>query len=527
MIRGNQIQKQTKDGMNDILSNIQNYSQLSASVTQEKIKRCKESYFFFLQEFWHTLIKDKPVWNWHIKLLCDEIQDIIERVGENKPKKHDLVVNIPPGTTKSIACSVMPMAWAWLKYPWLRFTKATHSATLSLELAELTRLILQSRKYTEYFSEIRVRRGSDSKSNFRVMYRDEYTGFWTFGGSLLSTSVNGSVTGFHGHIRLTDDPIDPEKAVSEKILASSNRWLEQTYSSRVVDKENTPHILIMQRLAVNDPSGKLLKQKEKGKKIKHICLPGQVTTKKEAKLVQPKKLLKQYKKNKGFLDPKRLGPQALLDMEMNLGQFGYLSQVQQDPQTAGAGMFDMSKIAVLDPEEFDYRANLNRIVRYWDKAGTSGGGAYTAGVKLAELKDSKFKYLIMHVKRGQWGSAKRETIIEETAKQDRVQNHINVTQIVEQEPGSGGKESAENTKKRLAKHGISCLLDRPTGDKVYRADPVTVAVDRGLVAMFIGTWNQDLIDEGNLFPVGTYKDQIDAFSGAYGYFEKENRAGAL
>lgn len=526
MRRGNQIQK-PKDNMSALLSNTDKYSQLSASVIQEKIKRCKESYFFFLKEFWHVIIKDDPVWNWHIPLLCNEIQEIVERVGENKPKEHDLIVNIPPGTTKSIACSVMPMAWAWLKYPWLRFIKATHSASLALELAELTRLILQSKKYTEFFPELRIRRGSDSKSNFRVTYRDKYTGLWTFGGSLLSTSVNGTVTGFHGHIRLTDDPLDPEKAVSEKSLVNANRWLEQTYSSRVVDKENTPHILIMQRLGVNDPSGQLLKQKEKGKKIKHICLPGNVTTKKEADLVKPKKLLKEYKKNKGFFDPKRLGPQALLDMEMSLGQYGFLSQVQQDPQTAGAGMFDMSKIAVLDPEEFNYRAHLRRIVRYWDKAGTSGGGAYTAGVKLAELKDSKFNYLIMHVKRGQWGSAQRETVIEETAKQDRIQNHINITQIVEQEPGSGGKESAENTKKRLAKLGISCVLDRPTGDKVYRADPVSVAVDRGIVAMFAGSWNQDLIDEGNGFPVGNYKDQIDGLSGAYGFFEHQNRAGAL
>ncbi len=476
-------------------------------INKLKARKCKLNYFFFIQEFWDVIIKDKPVWNWHIPMLCKELQAIIERVGENKPKLHDLIVNIPPGTTKSLICSVFPMAWAWTKYPWLRFIKATHSSPLSLELAELTRLIIQSDKYLQYFPHLRVRRGSDAKSNFRMTYWDK--GMWTFGGSLYSTSIDATVTGFHGHIRLTDDPLDPEKAISTLQLEKANRWIDTTYSSRVTDKVNTPHILIMQRVHRKDPTGVALEKVKKGKKIKQICLPGRIKTKKQGALVQPQSLLPQYMKRKGFLDPIRLSEEALLDMELNLGQYSYLSQVMQDPKTAGSGMFEVSKFIMIDGNTFNFPAHVLRIVRYWDKAGTQDGGAYTAGVKIAALKNGR--YMIMDVVRGQWGATKREQIIEDTA----IQDGKNVKIFIEQEPGSGGKESAESTIARLKGKGFACLRDLPTGDKVYRADPFSVAVNRSLVLMITAEWNEAYKEESEDFPNSDYMDQVDASSGAY------------
>ena len=35
---------------------------------------CRASFFDFVKQFWHVVIKEKPVWNWHIQLLCDELQ---------------------------------------------------------------------------------------------------------------------------------------------------------------------------------------------------------------------------------------------------------------------------------------------------------------------------------------------------------------------------------------------------------------------------------------------------------------------
>lgn len=89
----------------------------------------------------------------------------------------------------------------------------------------------------------------------------------------------------------------------------------------------------------------------------------------------------------------------------------------------------------------------------------------------------------------------------------------NVKIGIEQEPGSGGKESAESTVRNLS--GFSVFVERPTGDKVYRADPFSVQVNHGNVRLLRGDWTHEFIEELRFFPAGTYKDQVDAASGAF------------
>jgi predicted phage terminase large subunit-like protein len=115
----------------------------------------------------------------------------------------------------------------------------------------------------------------------------------------------------------------------------------------------------------------------------------------------------------------------------------------------------------------------------------------------------------MDVKRGRWASEEREDIILSTAKSDGVEVKI----YYEQEPGSGGKQSAEATTKNLT--GFTAYADLPHGDKVYRADPFSVSVNNGQVSLLKGEWNKEYIEEFRFFPFSMYKDQVDASSGAY------------
>ena len=50
---------------------------------------------------------------------------------------------------------------------------------------------------------------------------------------------------------------------------------------------------------------------------------------------------------------------------------------------------------------------------------------------------------------------------------------------------------------------------------MYRADPYSVQVNSGNVLVVRGDWNQVFIEEHRNFPFGTYKDQVDASSGAF------------
>lgn len=144
-------------------------------------------------------------------------------------------------------------------------------------------------------------------------------------------------------------------------------------------------------------------------------------------------------------------------------------------------------------------------VRYWDKAATEGGGAYTAGVRIA-YKGGIF--YIEDVVRGQWSAGHRDQVMQQVAEADGRGVEI----WVEQEPGSGGKESAQASVKQLA--GFAVRADRVTGDKVERAKPMSAQAEAGNVVLVQGDWHEVFLHEAHTFPDSKYKDQVDAAAGA-------------
>lgn len=465
-------------------------------IIREKHNR---SFYEYFKYFWQDLSAEDLELNFHIELLCEELQKIGERVAKGLPKEYDLLINIPPGTTKTSIVSILFPIWCWTRWYWMKFITASHDNQLSLENATAARDILRSPRFVEMYPDLFIKEDADNKSNYRVVKkvttRRRHLVKRERGGNRYSTSVGASPLGFHGHIHIVDDPLNPKKAVTKKGLEAANHFMDQTLSTRKVNKAVTPLILIMQRLHQNDPSGNLL---SKDLPVKHICLPAELGE--YEKFVKPAALALHYKE--GLLDPKRMSRKVLRAMKEELGQYGYAGQVGQNPSPPGGGMFKVDRFNIVTR-----MPSVVQSVRYWDKAGSNESGAYTVGVLIHKTEDGKF--LISDVKRGQWASEVREKIILRTAEADGVAVRI----YHEQEPGSGGKQSAEQTTRMLI--GFVAQADKPVGDKVYRADPFSVQVNNGEVSLLHGNWNNAFLEEYKLFPVGTYKDQVDAGSGGF------------
>lgn len=459
---------------------------------------CRRDLSEFIRYFFSSVAHDELKWNWHIDYLAEQLMNLAERVGRMETKDHDLIFNVPPGTTKSITCSIMFPVWCWTRWPWMRFITASYSNALSLEHADYSRELIRCQKFRELFPELGIKEDKDTKSNFRIRYLDG-EGRQHLGGNRYSTSVGGTLTGFHGHILIVDDPINPREAVSSVKIQAANHWMEQTLSTRKVDKAVTPTVLIMQRLHEDDPTGHLLAKKKEN--ILHVSLPGE--TRHFGKFVRPIELITNYTND--LLDPNRMPWSVLEDMQADLGQYGYAGQVGQNPVPPGGGMFKPDYFSIVD--NLPTPANVGQVIRYWDKAGTKDAGAFTCGVKMAKLRTGKL--VVIDVKRGQWASEERENIIRQTAEADGT----SVIIYHEQEPGSGGKDSAQSTIRNLI--GFSNYADRPTGDKIRRADPYSVQVNNGNVLLLRGDWNSKFIEEHRFFPFGRYKDQVDAASGAF------------
>jgi len=358
-------------------------------------------------------------------------------------------------------------------------------------------MIVGSEKYTRLFSQIRLSDDQTAKGYYVN----------TRGGSRLSTMVGGKPTGFHAHFLLVDDPLDPKGALSEADLKSANDWMRETLPTRKVDKAIVPTILIMQRLHENDPTGEWLKRSQ-GHRVKHVCLPAEVSER-----VQPAGLKRMYRK--GLLDPIRLGTTELEENRKQLGEFGYAGQFDQYPVPRGGGDFKVQRFVF----ERSIPSSMVHQIRYWDKAGTRGGGAYTVGTLMG--KDKAGFYWVLDVKRGQWDAYERENLILATAKMDGIKTHV----YIEQEPGSGGLESAQNTIRRLS--GFIVRADRPVGDKETRAEPWAIQVNAGNVRVIVAPWNHEFVNEHMYWPNSKYKDQVDSAGGAFIKLQTRRRAGAL
>jgi len=461
------------------------------------------SLFHFLEYFWDVVSAHSFHPNWHIEFLCHELETVAQRVGDRRAREYDMIINVPPGTTKTITCSIMYPVWCWTRWPWMRFICASYSNTLSLESAEYCRDLIRSQKFREMYPDLDIRDDKDTKSNFKIVKKVMQPGMppkIISGGSRYSTSVGGTLTGFHGDILIVDDPLNPNQAVSELELAAANRWCEQTLSTRKTDKAITPTIFIMQRLHQDDPAGHILSKRKEN--IRHICLPGDARRYKEK--INPPELYQYYKDD--LLDPVRLPWKVLEDLEADLGQYGYAGQIGQDPTPPGGGMFKVGNFEIID--ELPHPSNVLRSVRYWDKAGSKEqGSAFTVGVKMLQLMNGR--WIIEDVRRGRWTAERREAIVQETARMDGTSTII----WLEQEPGSGGKESAQASILGLA--GFIVYAERPTGDKTSRADSYSVQVNNGGIRLLKAPWNRDFIEEHRFFPFSTYKDQVDAAAGAF------------
>lgn len=270
-------------------------------------------------------------------------------------------------------------------------------------------------------------------------------------------------------------------------------------------------ILIMTRWSDDDLAGRILNS-EGGDEWEVLRIPALAETQAErdeynASINRPPGEPEPMGREPGeAMNPERFDAPALLRLQNDMGILPFMALYQQRPTAPGGDMFRrewFEIVPALPPGPY-------RVVRYWDKAGTADGGAYTAGVRMVAAAGN---YYVDHVIMGRWAAAEREEIIRQTAAADFAQFGHEVETVVEQEPGSGGKESAQNTIRSLDGYRVSA--DRVTGDKVVRAEPLAAQASVGRVKLVAGEWNRDYLDILTAFPGGAVKDPVDASSGAY------------
>lgn len=461
--------------------------------TLEEIQMALEydSLHEFAQAAWPLVDPDTFVDGWHLEAIADHL----EAVSHGEIRR--LIINIPPRHCKSLLTSVFWPAWDWLHQPSRRFLCSSYAQNLSTRDAVKTRRIIQSAWYRRRLLQFQPGFSLVGDQNQKTRYDNNCNGY------RLATSVGGTNTGEGGDVLIVDDAHNVLEGESEKQRQAVLDWWDEVMSTRLSNPRTGAVVLIMQRVHHQDLCGHVL-AKELG--YEHLCLPARYEG--HNRICTSLGMTDPREDEGQPLWPEQYPEDKLSELERNMTLYSRAGQLQQRPTPREGGLFKIGNIRKIQ----DFNRNfILATVRYWDKAATQDGGKRTAGVLMHKMKNGRI--VIENVTKGQWSTHQRERVLKLVAANDHEVYGRRCKIWMEQEPGSGGKDSVMFSIQSLA--GYPAKADRPSGDKETRAEPFADYVEAGLVDLVEAEWNQDYIDELEVFPRGSFLDQVDASSGAF------------
>lgn len=437
----------------------------------------------FVREAWHVLEpRAKYVHGWHIDAICQHLEAVTDG------KINRLLINVPPGSSKSLLVSVMWQAWEWgprglssMRY----LTTSFNDGPVKRDTRKCRDLML-SDWYRSLWPEVELNRtGETSFSNTKTGTREGIP--------------FGSLTSQRGDRLVIDDPHSTETAESAADRLATTRKFREGAQNRLNDQEKSAIVVIMQRLHEEDVSGVIA---EVGMEYVHLMLPMEFEAERacstEIGFTDPRK------EDGELLDPVRFGPDAVAKLKRDMGSYAYAGQYQQRPTPRSGGMFQRSDFEVVDAVP----AGAKRC-RAWDFAASAEKPGkqpdWTVGLRMAYVNET---FYIENVERGRWKPGEVESILKNTASQDGTDILIRMPQ----DPGAAGKSDAATKVKLLA--GYSVKVKPVSGEKALRAKPASAQAENGNVKLLRGAWNRDFLDEVCSFPNAQFDDQVDAFSDA-------------
>lgn len=432
--------------------------------TQVKAELCKRDFPYFCREFWQEADTSIPVWNWHMDYIAEELQKVAQRVFDGEKKESDFIINCPPGTSKSMIVSILFPAWCFAVNPKIRIITCSYSSTIALELSSKSRNLMQGNKYDKYFPDVKLKRDENQKG----FYKTNQNGY------RFVVSTNANTLGMHGDIIILDDPqnLDAVHSVAERERV--NNWVTGTLSTRKTDKLNTPTIFVQQRLHRRDLTSYLL---GRGNKYKHISLAATTNGK-----IIPEKLKSRYVN--GYLDPIRLGEEALDVTKKGLGSYNYTAQIEQNPESDKNSIIKRKWIKIIHP------GVLNDIIRDYEKKtkvyfiDTAYGG-----------KDADYNAIlecfvhegVLYVTNLYKSKEEFPDLIKS------IKNFcINGKKLYIEKKASG--KSVISQLRSLTNYSI-IELDPGGDDKLTRLRAISPDVEGGRVVMVDDNWNEDVLSE--------------------------------
>lgn len=406
-----------------------------------------------------------------------------------------LLINVPPRSGKSLLASIAFPAFVLGRNPTRRVICASYSGDLAAKFARECRALMLHPAYRQLFPAT-VIAGKNTEAELETAH----------GGFRYSTSVGGTLTGRGGNFIVIDDPAKPDEAMSASARDRVWDWYTGTLGSRLDNKAEDAIIVVMQRLHVDDLSGKLLEQEG----WEHLSLPAIATEEQELDIGNGRI---RVRKAGDVLDPGREPLDVLERVRNELGSATFEAQYQQQPVPEEGGLVQWSWFGTYDapPRQDSYDIFLIS----WDTALKDREvNDYSVGITGLVKPDNRVFILDVVRERMEFPALLRR--VQEVSQKRRPA----VTLIEDMGSGTVLLQS-------LPAHVLKIPM-RPIHDKVVRLHAVSPRIEAGQVylparAPWLDTFKRELLS----FPKSGHDDQVDAFTQLLTWVHNRASYGAL
>ncbi len=441
----------------------------------------------------------------------DAIGEHLEAITSGQLNR--LLINVPPGTMKSMASAVFFPAWEWgpKGMQHIRFIGASHESTLATRDNMKMRRLITSDWYQRLWPTILT-----TDQNEKTYFENSNTG-WR-----QSCAVR-AMTGRRGHRVLWDDPHSVEDAHSVAALESANRIFRETLPTRLNSPEKSAIIILMQRLNQKDVSGEIITN---GLGYEHLCLPMEWEAPRKKTIlgfVDPRKTVGE------LLFPARFSAEVVERDKKIMGSYAVAGQFQQRPSPAGGGIIKIDNFRLWPSSkpipDFFY------ILQSYDSAHTEKTTGDPTGCQvwgIFEYEKTRHALLLDCWNEHLGYPALKKRVLEDWqarygGEKDNIMKPSRRADIILFENKSSGISMLQD----LRQSNIPAVAYNPTVDKVSRTHLATPLLEAGVFWVLESpknkgsarTWVKPFLDQLEQFPAGEHDEMVDCWSQATIYLK--------
>ncbi len=485
-------------------------------------RRCEMSLSAFVKAAWSVIEPSQPyIEGFHIEFVCAHLEAITDGdLNDDGTFYNRLLVNIPPGTMKSLLIGVFWPAWEWgpRNMPNMRYVCASHSLELAIRDSLRMRRLVTSDWYQGHWGDrVTITGDQNAKAKFET----------TATGSRQACAFTG-ITGYRGDRVIIDDPHSVDDANSDAKREGVTNLFKEAVTSRLNNPDRSAIVVVMQRLHERDVSGIIL---DNDMGYDHIMLPMRFDPSRACVT------------RLGYADPREIDgellfpdrfPEHVVDRdEAAMGPYATAGQYAQSPEPRGGGivkdawwrLWDKGEypaieyiVAALDTAYTTKAENDPSALTIWGVFSASGEQASTrmvdrygrtiesASATQSEALGATAKVMLMYAWQGHLEIGELVVKVEEICARMKVD-------VLLIENKAAGHSVAQEIRRVFnhAKFGVQ-MYDPKTLDKVARLYSIQHIFSEGMVYAPNKDWAEMVIRQTSSFPRGAHDDLVDTVS---------------